>query len=140
MLTMVTEVFGVRGKLGKLTIYPKLMKQQFDKTGKASIRFIFADKEFEVRFALVMILCLSGSCFSIFALHGDNLISFISLTAFLAFFSKRAIHVIEVNVKHECIPFSKIAIDIKNEDVFMNKLLIIQPHITLHIFFHKELR
>ena len=48
MLTMVTEVFGVRGKLGNLTIHPKLMKQQFDKTGKASIRFIFADKEFEV--------------------------------------------------------------------------------------------
>ena len=48
MLTMVTEVFGVRGKLGNLTIHPKLMKQQFDKTGKASIRLIFADKEFEV--------------------------------------------------------------------------------------------
>ncbi len=48
MLTMVTEVFGVRGKLGDLTISPKLMKQQFDKDGKASIRLIFADKEFKV--------------------------------------------------------------------------------------------
>ena len=48
MLTMVTEVFGVRGKLGDLTICPKLMKQQFDKNGKASIRLIFAEKEFEV--------------------------------------------------------------------------------------------
>ena len=29
-------------------ISPKLMKQQFDKVGRASIRLIFADKEFEV--------------------------------------------------------------------------------------------
>ena len=48
MLTMVTEVFGVRGEMGELVIKPKLLKEQFDEAGKASIKFIFADKEFEV--------------------------------------------------------------------------------------------
>lgn len=48
MLTMVTEVFGVRGKIGELIMKPKLLKEQFDQDGKASIKLIFADREFEV--------------------------------------------------------------------------------------------
>lgn len=48
MLTMVTEVFGVRGDIGELLIQPKLLKEQFDKDGTASIKLIFADREFEV--------------------------------------------------------------------------------------------
>ena len=48
MLTMVTEVFGVRGEMGELVIKPKLLKEQFDEAGKASVKLIFADKEFEV--------------------------------------------------------------------------------------------
>lgn len=48
MLTMVTEVFGVRGDAGRLVISPKLVKEQFDASGKASIRLIFADRSFEV--------------------------------------------------------------------------------------------
>lgn len=48
LLTMVTEVFGVKGKLGDLQLEPKLVKEQFDTNGKASIKTIFADREFEV--------------------------------------------------------------------------------------------
>ncbi|MEK4235750.1 GH36-type glycosyl hydrolase domain-containing protein [Paenibacillus sp. FSL H7-0714] len=48
LLTMVTEVFGVKGKLGDLLLEPKLVKEQFDSEGKASIKTIFADREFEV--------------------------------------------------------------------------------------------
>ncbi len=48
LLTMVTEVFGVKGKLGDLLLQPKLMKDQFDQNGKASIRTIFAERELDV--------------------------------------------------------------------------------------------
>ncbi len=48
MLTMVTEVFGVRGEMGELVMKPKLLQEQFDRNGQASIRLVFAEKEFEV--------------------------------------------------------------------------------------------
>lgn len=50
MLTMVTEVFGVHGEIGDLVISPKLVKEQFDEQGSASIRLLFAGKEFQVSF------------------------------------------------------------------------------------------
>ncbi|MNC70209.1 hypothetical protein D3C75_1209930 [compost metagenome] len=48
LLTMVTEVFGVKGKLGDLLLQPKLMKDQFDQDGKASIRTVFAERGLDV--------------------------------------------------------------------------------------------
>ena len=48
MLTMVTEVFGVRGEFGDLIIQPKLMKVQFDENETASVKLNFANKEIEV--------------------------------------------------------------------------------------------
>lgn len=48
MLTMVTEVFGVCGQMGELFIQPKLLKEQFDQKGMASIGLTFAGKKFEV--------------------------------------------------------------------------------------------
>lgn len=50
MLTMVTQVFGVRGEGGNLIIAPKLLAEQFDSQGKASIRISFANKTLEVIF------------------------------------------------------------------------------------------
>lgn len=50
MMTMITEVFGVRGEAGNLVIKPKLLKRQFDEKNTASIRFCFAGKKFEVIF------------------------------------------------------------------------------------------
>ncbi|MFN2364754.1 MAG: GH36-type glycosyl hydrolase domain-containing protein, partial [Halarsenatibacteraceae bacterium] len=44
LLTMVTEIFGVRGQLGDLVLDPKLVPSQFDEAGKAGIKTIFADK------------------------------------------------------------------------------------------------
>ena len=46
MLTMITEVFGVHGENGALVIAPKLVREQFDKTGRAAIDFSFAGKRF----------------------------------------------------------------------------------------------
>lgn len=50
MLTMITEVFGVRGDLGNLTLVPKLMAEQFDADGNASIRLDFLKKTFLIRY------------------------------------------------------------------------------------------
>lgn len=50
MLTMVTEVFGVQGKAGDLILYPKLLAEQFDQDGKASIVTPFAGKSFKISY------------------------------------------------------------------------------------------
>ncbi len=50
MMTMITEVFGVRGDAGDLVIKPRLLKKQFDEQKTASIQFRFAEKAFEVIF------------------------------------------------------------------------------------------
>lgn len=45
MLTMITEVFGVRGSSGDLILHPKLLAGQFDNEGTASIHLTFAGKK-----------------------------------------------------------------------------------------------
>lgn len=50
MLTMITEVFGVRGDLGNLVFRPKLMPQQFDGEGRARISMMFGGKKFEITY------------------------------------------------------------------------------------------
>lgn len=48
MLTVITQVFGVHGEGGDLVIEPRLVREQFDGTGEASIDFPFAGKGFHV--------------------------------------------------------------------------------------------
>ncbi len=48
LLTMITEVFGVRGNRGNLEISPELLKEQFDENNTAAIELNFADKRFEI--------------------------------------------------------------------------------------------
>ena len=48
LLTMITEVFGVRGNGGNLQIAPSLLKEQFDENDQAKIELNFADKRFEI--------------------------------------------------------------------------------------------
>lgn len=48
MMTMITEVFGVRGKIGNLILYPKLLAEQFDDKKIASISLTFAGKQFDI--------------------------------------------------------------------------------------------
>ena len=50
MMTMITEVFGVRGKGGDLLIQPKLLADQFDCEGRCSINLPFAGKAFHIVF------------------------------------------------------------------------------------------
>jgi cellobiose phosphorylase len=48
LLTMVTEVFGVRGIMGDVVLNPKLVRAQFDGAGRACIHTLFAGKRLEV--------------------------------------------------------------------------------------------
>lgn len=48
MLTVVTQMFGVRGLGGDLLIEPKLLKEQFDQANTARIASVFAEHNIEV--------------------------------------------------------------------------------------------
>lgn len=50
MLTVMNEMFGIKGKDGVLVFEPKLLKEQFDKNGEASISFVFAGKSYKVTY------------------------------------------------------------------------------------------
>lgn len=48
LMTMIIEAFGVRGSAGDLHIEPKLVSEQFDENGEASIIFPFRGHDFTV--------------------------------------------------------------------------------------------
>lgn len=48
MMTMIMEVFGVRGEVGNLILSPKLLAKQFDDNGIASISLTFAGKHLDI--------------------------------------------------------------------------------------------
>lgn len=48
LLTLITEVFGVRGHFGDLVLEPKLMAEQFDQEGKVRLVTRFSGRQFEV--------------------------------------------------------------------------------------------
>jgi cellobiose phosphorylase len=50
LLTLVTQVFGVRGDLGDLVLEPKLLREQFDERGNAQITTLFAGRKLAVRY------------------------------------------------------------------------------------------
>lgn len=50
LMTMITEVFGIRGVAGNLVVYPKLLAEQFDGEGTASITTHFANEKLVVTF------------------------------------------------------------------------------------------
>ncbi len=48
LLTILTQVMGVKGNYGDLVLEPKLMSQQFDAKGEASVTSLFRDREITV--------------------------------------------------------------------------------------------
>jgi cellobiose phosphorylase len=50
-MTVLTQIFGVKGRLGDLLIRPKLVKEQFDKKGRARVSALFAGKRIEVTYS-----------------------------------------------------------------------------------------
>ncbi len=50
LLTMLTEVLGVKGRSGDLVLEPKLMPEQFDADGRASVLTLFAGRKLRVTY------------------------------------------------------------------------------------------
>ncbi|WMJ87296.1 GH36-type glycosyl hydrolase domain-containing protein [Anaerocolumna sp. MB42-C2] len=50
LLTVLNEMFGVKGELGNLKLDPKLLLEQFDKDKQACVEFIFADRKLKVMY------------------------------------------------------------------------------------------
>ena len=50
ILTVLTEMFGVKGKMGHLLFEPKLMLNQFDDENEAVIKMTFADRRFNIEY------------------------------------------------------------------------------------------
>ncbi len=50
LLTIITQVFGVKGLRGDLVLEPKLLQGQFDESGRACIRTLFAGKLLDVAY------------------------------------------------------------------------------------------
>lgn len=50
MMTMVTEVFGLKGDYGNLCLEPGLLREQFDENGRAGISMIFNGTPVEVTY------------------------------------------------------------------------------------------
>jgi cellobiose phosphorylase len=48
VLTTLTMVFGVRGRLGDLSLHPRLVRSQFDDRAEASVETIFAGRKVKV--------------------------------------------------------------------------------------------
>jgi cellobiose phosphorylase len=48
LLTMLNEVYGVKGSMGDLIIEPKILSQQFDKSGEVAVSTIFAGRTLNV--------------------------------------------------------------------------------------------
>lgn len=50
LLTVLTEMFGIKGRYGDLYFEPKLLLEQFKQDGTAKVEFTFAEKSFEVTY------------------------------------------------------------------------------------------
>ncbi|MBQ7918370.1 MAG: cellobiose phosphorylase [Lachnospiraceae bacterium] len=50
LLTIVQEVFGIKGHLGAMVLEPRLLKEQFDEKGEAFISLGFGGKRFKITY------------------------------------------------------------------------------------------
>ena len=50
MLTVITEMFGIRGELGDLVLSPKLLDCQLDTEGETSVDMVFAEIPIRVEY------------------------------------------------------------------------------------------
>ena len=48
LVTVITQMFGVRGEMGDLAFRPQLLPEQFDENGEAGLSMIFADRNVKI--------------------------------------------------------------------------------------------
>ncbi len=75
MLTLITEVFGVRGEGGDLVLQPKLVREQFDENGEARLELTFAGRDFGICYRN-----LTGRDYGAYRIAGASLAQAGSLT------------------------------------------------------------
>jgi len=51
LLTVLTEMFGVKGNLGNLELDPKLVLEQFDDNKEAAVELIFASRKLKIQYS-----------------------------------------------------------------------------------------
>lgn len=73
VLTVLTQVFGVRGRFGDLLLEPKLTKDQFGARGEASVDVPFAEKTFEIVYRNPKKIPYEHYCVSRVTLNGQPL-------------------------------------------------------------------
>jgi len=71
LLTVVTQVFGIRGQLGDLVIEPKLIAKQFDPAGKAQITTLFGGKIIQVNYQNPGHLNFGQYCLTAVSIDGE---------------------------------------------------------------------
>lgn len=50
LLTVLTQMYGIRGDYGNLIFEPKLLSEQFDKDQKVSVSYVFNNKKFRITY------------------------------------------------------------------------------------------
>lgn len=50
MLTVLNEMFGVKGEMGDLMLEPKLLLEQFDEEARTTVSLVFADRKLKVQY------------------------------------------------------------------------------------------
>jgi cellobiose phosphorylase len=73
LLTIVTQIFGVRGLMGDLVLEPKLVVEQFDSSGKARIVTLFAGKTLEVIYHNLKKLDYGQYCLTAVNINGQHI-------------------------------------------------------------------
>jgi cellobiose phosphorylase len=73
VMTLLTQVFGVRGRYGDLTLEPKFTADDFDKTGELSVETHFAGKRLRVVYKNPKKISYEHSCITRVTLNGKLL-------------------------------------------------------------------
>ncbi len=83
MLTLLTEAFGVHGEAGDLVLTPKLMPEQFDDAGEASVQVNFGGAAFKIRYRNPEHLAYGSYVIKQAALDGSEELEVLNGSAFL---------------------------------------------------------
>ncbi len=99
MLTVIREMFGVKGKRGNLHLEPKLLAKQFDQDQKVQIELNFRDRSWRICYCNTGRQDYGNYCISSLYLDGEE----IKLTQQMAIISYERIDQLTVDMTHEVI-------------------------------------
>ncbi|MBU1854071.1 MAG: cellobiose phosphorylase, partial [Candidatus Omnitrophica bacterium] len=99
VLTLLTQVFGIRGEMGNLLISPKITKEQFGESGKISVNTLFAGRKIKVNYFNPNRLDYKEYKLKEVTINGENVSSMpVKRALFLKLTSKSSINTIDVHL------------------------------------------